>query len=133
MDGDERRANAKVFLDKYKGATPSLEMHKVANVQSEDDELVASSTMVRSGLLSTVVVGLAMLVVGMLAGYLGRPLVTPQPVIPTPVAVTDAGPPAAAGTNPSAANLMDAVAAETRHFKGDPNAPVVIIEFGDFR
>lgn len=109
-------------------------MHQVDNIQPEDDELVAPSTTARSGLLSTITVGLAMLVVGMLAGYLGRPLVTPQPVIPTPVVVTDAGAPAAAANaNPSAANLMDAVAAETRHFKGDPSASVTIIEFGDFQ
>jgi protein-disulfide isomerase len=29
--------------------------------------------------------------------------------------------------------LMDAVVAQTRHFKGDPNAPVTIVEFGDFK
>jgi hypothetical protein len=115
-------------------------MYKEDHVQSGDDaEPVTQSTRVRSGLLPTVVVGLVMLVVGMLVGYLGRPLVVPQPVAPRPVAVTDAGAPAAAAvTNPSAgnsspANLMDAVAAETRHFKGDPNAPVMIIEFGDFQ
>jgi hypothetical protein len=109
-------------------------MHQVDNIQPEDDELVTPPTTVRSGLLSTVTVGLAMLVVGMSVGYLGRPIVTPPPVIPTPAVVADAGaPPAAADANPSAANLMDTVAAETRHFKGDPNASVMIIEFGDFQ
>ena len=28
--------------------------------------------------------------------------------------------------------LMEAVIAVTRHFKGDPNAPVTVIEFSDF-
>jgi hypothetical protein len=82
---------------------------------------------------------IAGLLVGVLVGYAGRPLVTPQATPPTPVAspsganlptTSNATPPA---SNPSAATLMDSVVAQTRHFEGDPNAPVTIIEFGDFQ
>jgi hypothetical protein len=92
----------------------------------------------QSNLALTVAVGLATLFVGVLAGYFGRPLVTPQAAPATVVpaengAATvpgEANPPSA--SNPSPQTLMDAVAAQTRHFKGDPNAPVTIVEFGDF-
>ncbi len=74
---------------------------------------------------------IAGLLVGILVGYTGRPLVTPKPLSPTPVtAPSDANPPA---SNPASATLMDSVVAQTRHFEGDPNAPVTIIEFGDFQ
>jgi protein-disulfide isomerase len=72
-----------------------------------------------------------MLAVGIAAGYFGRPLVTPEPLAATPVA--SAGTSAAADASPDAAALMDAVVAHTRHFKGDPDAPVTIIEFSDFQ
>lgn len=72
--------------------------------------------------LTTLVIGL---VAGMLAGFFGRPLVTARPLDST---VTSANP--AAG---KAVPSMDAVVAQTRHFKGNANAPVTIIEFGDFQ
>jgi hypothetical protein len=85
---------------------------------------------------ATLVAGL---LVGILIGYAGRPLVTPQATPPTPVASpSGANPPPMSNansptSNPSSATLMDAVVAQTRHFEGDPNAPVTIIEFGDFQ
>lgn len=44
---------------------------------------------------------------------------------------TAPGEPPTAATNRRA--LMDAVVADTRHFKGSPDAPVTIIEFSDFQ
>jgi protein-disulfide isomerase len=87
-----------------------------------------------SNLRATLFVGVLMLCIGMLAGYFGRPLVTPQPLEAAPVASTEA-PPASNSPSgqPSAATLMDAVVAQTRHFKGSPDAPVTIVEFGDFQ
>ncbi len=78
--------------------------------------------------LATLVAGL---LVGILVGYAGRPLVTPKPLSPPPVTSESSANPSA--SNPSSATLMDAVIAQTRHFEGDPNAPVTIIEFGDFQ
>ena len=86
--------------------------------------------------LATLVVGL---VVGVLLGYAGRPLVTPQPT-PT-VSVTSAETTDQSTANGASlslgsaipATLMDVVVAQTRHFKGDPKAPVTIVEFGDFQ
>ncbi|MEJ2557648.1 MAG: hypothetical protein P8186_15760 [Anaerolineae bacterium] len=82
---------------------------------------------------------IAGLLVGILVGYAGRPLVTPKPLSPTPVtAPSGANPPNTSNANPSASNpssatLMDSIVAQTRHFEGNPNAPVTIIEFGDFQ
>jgi protein-disulfide isomerase len=74
-------------------------------------------------------------------GFFGRSLVTPQPLDAAPVVSVDTPEPPVvsesdavpAGGNPSPAMLMDAVVAQTRHFKGDPDAPITIVEFSDFR
>ena len=83
---------------------------------------------------ATPIVGVMMLVLGLLVGYYVRPLtlaqsstvttaslVAPLEVIPT------------ADQSAAQQSLMDALIPKTRHFKGDPNAPVTIIEFGDFQ
>jgi protein-disulfide isomerase len=107
------------------------------NNQQEDVQHHANkSTVARITPLATLVVGL---VVGALLGYAGRPLVTPQPtptVSVTSAETTDQSNASGASPSPGSANpttLMDAVVAQTRHFKGDPNAPVTIVEFGDFK
>jgi hypothetical protein len=114
-------------------------MHK-DEVQFKDDAVPPTGpTTVHSNILATLVVGLVMLIIGVLAGYFGRPVVTPQPLNSMPVASAGAANPSAATNtdpptgNPSPSTLMEAVVAQTRHFKGDPNAPITIIEFGDFQ
>ncbi len=76
-----------------------------------------------------------LLIVGLLVGGLGgfylRPLVMPEPetnVAPL-AAVADSG--QINEPDPHQA-IMLAVIAAARHFQGDPNAPVTLIEFGDF-
>ena len=59
------------------------------------------------------VINLLMLVFGVIIGFVGRPIVMPPP-------------------DPQAA-LLQQVMAATRHFKGNANAPVTIIEFADFQ
>jgi protein-disulfide isomerase len=116
-----------------------LETHEEAIQDQENVTSAPMPTTARSGLLVTVVVGLVMLVIGVLAGYFGRPLVTPQTLELTSVASIDAGEPSGASDvnpsqgDPSLASVMDAVVAQTRHFKGDPNAPITIVEFSDFQ
>lgn len=80
---------------------------------------------------ATPIIGAAMLVLGLLVGFYGRPFVlagnqsdagsAPPVVIPT------------ADNSAAQEKLMESVVAQTRHFKGDPNAPVTIIEFADFQ
>jgi len=85
---------------------------------------------------ATPIVGLLMLIIGLSAGYYGRPFFSGNPA-ESPAQV--AGPPE---TNPSSEptvssgdreSLMDKIVSKTRHFKGDPDAPVTIIEFSDFQ
>lgn len=80
---------------------------------------------------ATPVVGVVMLVIGLLGGYFARPLLVASPAPPTTAASQTSG--EAAGSSANQAALMEAVVAQTRHFKGDPNAPVTIIEFSDFQ
>ncbi len=128
--------------------------------------------------VALIAVGAAMLVIGIMVGYFGRPLVAQQTMdyaarqpVPTtttaePAAETDteaepeadtedeapaeeaepeaepeadtqdeapAAPTAEVPTAGDMDDLMVALVAQTRHFKGDPEAPVTIIEFSDFR
>jgi hypothetical protein len=111
----------------------------VDNIQVYDEAVPPPPAAPRSPMLTTALVGVVMLAVGLAAGYLGRPLVAPQAAESAAVAATSsANPPANSPANPAAgdqaqATLMDAVVAQTRHFKGDANARVTIVEFGDFQ
>ncbi len=68
----------------------------------------------RSNLVMTIVFGLAMFVLGGFAGYWGRPFLTPPPPDPRQA-------------------MLDSVIKRTRHFKGNANAPVTMIEFSDYQ
>lgn len=83
---------------------------------------------------STPIVGLLMLVIGLLAGYYGRPLLAPQ-VVESPATGNSASSTSPTDENVTAqqAAMMQEVVSTTRHFKGDPSAPVTIIEFSDFQ
>ena len=96
---------------------------------------------------ATPIVGLLMLVVGLLGGYLIYPVISEQLAPETPVAVAPANtpsgeapaavnPPSQASVTQQPANLqevMDYLVPQIRHFRGDPEAAVTIIEFSDFQ
>jgi protein-disulfide isomerase len=73
------------------------------------------------------------LILGGLAGYSLRPL-----LVPAPEPVAEAAPLAAVESSAEInqaephREVMMAVIANARHFYGDPNAPVTLVEFGDF-
>ncbi len=96
----------------------------------------------------TPAVALVALLVGFAGGYLARPYLSggggggadPAPAAAGPVATAEPVDAAAAlpETPPADAEarrqvLMDALIAQTRHFKGDADAPVTILEFSDFQ
>jgi hypothetical protein len=120
------------------------EFDKLETRERETQELdnapsIARPTMARSSLLVPFVVGVVMLGIGLLAGYFGRPLVNPEPTTAPAVSSADSGNQAAARSaspavpDSSGPALMDGVITRTRHFKGEPSAPITIIEFGDFQ
>ena len=79
---------------------------------------------------TTPIVGVVMLVLGLLVGYYGRPLMLNQTQ-----SVNSAAPVVlpAADNSATQEKVMETVLAKTRHFKGDPDAPITIIEFADFQ
>lgn len=78
---------------------------------------------------ATPIVGLVMLIVGLFGGYALRPLLDDRSEQPDVSLRQQPSQDNAAG-NPQ---LMEYLVSQTRHFRGDPDAPVTLIEFGDFQ
>jgi len=76
-------------------------------------------------------VGLVALVIGVFLGYVGRGQFGPEAQAAKATASAEAV--LAATRQASSAELMNYLRENTRHFKGDENAPVTIIEFSDFQ
>jgi protein-disulfide isomerase len=66
---------------------------------------------------------------GLFAGYLVRPLISPQETEVATVPSLPSPEPGQSGNQ----QVMSFLVEETRHYKGDPDAPVTIIEFSDFK
>jgi len=85
---------------------------------------------------ATPIIGLIMLMIGLMAGYFGRPLfVNRSTNLPTDVtasqqSITSTTPPVSSSEGEA---LMDTLISQTRHFKGNSDAPITIIEFSDFQ
>jgi hypothetical protein len=78
---------------------------------------------------ATPIVGLVMLIVGLFGGYALRPLLDDRTEQPDVSLRQQPSQDNAAG-NPQ---LMEHLVSQTRHFRGNPDAPVTLIEFGDFQ
>lgn len=71
---------------------------------------------------------------GLTMGYLGRPLVVADKVVEVIVTATPDGAPGTAQSEETESpTLMDSILKDVDHIQGDPNAPVTIVEFSDFK
>jgi protein-disulfide isomerase len=78
---------------------------------------------------STPVVGAVMLIVGLLIGYAARPMIERPPTIAQSSGIIQ-------GPQPlpeSREEVMPYLISQARHFRGDPNAAVTLIEIEDFQ
>lgn len=90
---------------------------------------------------ATPIVGIIMLVIGLLGGYYGRQILTPIIAVEAVKGVesTNNNDPLLAIPTPEEdliarqQEFMALVVENTRHFRGEPDAPVTIIEFSDFQ
>jgi hypothetical protein len=84
------------------------------------------------------IVGVVMLLVGLVGGYFLRPLVpTAQTGAPTQnpseLSSVETQAPQATMDPATRKQLMDYLLPNVKHFKGDANAPVTLLEFSDFQ
>lgn len=94
---------------------------------------------------ATPIIGIVMLLAGLLLGYFGRPLISTNPsstgvvsgknAEPTVVAANPSSTQVASneGSPVSTPTLMEFLIGQTNHFKGNPDAPVTVIEFSDYQ
>jgi len=80
---------------------------------------------------ATPIVGLVMLILGLFGGYAIRPMVDDQTEQPD-VSLRQQQP-SQDSAGASNLQLMEYLVSQTRHFRGGADAPVTLIEFGDFQ
>jgi hypothetical protein len=76
-----------------------------------------------TALIPTILFGTLMFVLGGVGGFVGRPYI----ISPTPTQS------AAQQQQAKMQALLEMLVSKTRHFKGNVNAPVTLLEFGDFQ
>ena len=118
---------------------PKAELAETAEEAQLPEQKPAAFTLVIQS-WATPLIGVVMLIVGLFGGYYLRPVISD----PTPVTAVEgnstsdtenvpAAPTPDATRSAQQQEMMTAVVERTRHFYGDPNAPVTIIEFSDFQ
>lgn len=99
-------------------------------VQPEKDQrvVVHHHRRTRNNLLPTIVVGVLIFLIGGLTGFVSRPFVMPPPIPPTPTLSA-----AQQQQQTSMQEILTKLISKTRHFQGNANAPVTLLEFADFQ
>ena len=85
------------------------------------------------------IVGVVMLLVGLVGGYFLRPLIgstlaaTPTEAVSAVVQSVQTEAPQPTVDPAARQQIMDYLLPQVKHFKGDANAPITLIEFSDFQ
>ncbi len=120
------------MYDENKNAVTDEQIEMAANESAQTERNDKPKKKTRGPRLFPWLLLVVGLCVGMLGGLYLHPLVMPE-------AEASAAPSAETG-GPDEVNraevqqaMMEAVLDKARHFEGDPNAPVTLVEFGDFK
>jgi protein-disulfide isomerase len=118
-------------MDDLENVEEGPEEEKLEPEELEAEELEVEKTSGGRTWLAIGLVGLAMLLIGGLLGYVGRGQFGPEAQA---AKATEQQQAVLAATQAAAnADLMKFLSENTRHYKGDPNAAVTIIEFSDYQ
>jgi len=120
---------------------PEIEEEPTEAIVEEDDidegmDERSPSLVINFYTWATPIVGVVMLLIGLVGGYFLYPVIATEPT-PEPGGASSV-PEQAEAPQPTVdpatrAQLMDFLMPQVRHFKGDPEAPVTLIEFSDFQ
>jgi hypothetical protein len=82
---------------------------------------------------ATPVAAVVMLLVGLLLGYFGRPLLSSNTSTGSSAQPTQVSQAGSGGLATPTVDIMAFLVSKTQHFKGNQNAPVTFIEFSDYQ
>jgi len=115
------------------------EVEAEEDAPGEDEKQASPAVVINLYSWATPIVGVVMLLMGLIGGYFLYPVVKSAFVAaPTEVASTDVQSIQTEAPQPTVdpatrQQLMDYLVPQVKHFKGDANAPITLIEFSDFQ
>jgi len=116
-----------------------VEVETEEDAPGDDEKQASPAVVINLYSWATPIVGVVMLLVGLIGGYFLYPVVKSAFVAaPTKVASTDVQSIQTEAPQPTVdpatrQQLMDYLVPQVKHFKGDANAPITLIEFSDYQ
>lgn len=129
MQAEDRISDAALFYAELR--ENDMEENELEVIDPEEEEDTVEEYGSNSSWKVSALVGVLMLAVGLVLGYLGRGQFGPEM---RSAKATEAAQAAVVETQAAGnAEMMEFLKKNTRHFRGDANAPVTIIEFSDYQ
>jgi protein-disulfide isomerase len=124
------------YYGQYDKIVPTLFIGATVMIDQPHEEKPALTVVIQSWW--TPALALLALVVGLLGGYFGRPLINKNDSTGGVAVVTQsaANPTATVDSTQqaiTAQQVMTSLISQTKNFQGDPNATVTLIEFSDYQ